>query len=40
VLYEESFYVRLYLRFTVTCSPAGGNPPVTLTGEARYHALT
>ncbi len=40
VMYEQSFYVRLHLRFSVTCRPPSGGAPVSFTGEARFHALT
>ena len=36
VMYEERFYVRLHLRFTVSC-PATTGP---VEGELRYYALT
>jgi len=39
-MYEQRFYVRLHLRFLLTCEPVGGGPAVSLTGELRYHALT
>ena len=40
VMYREEFYVRLHLRFSLTCEALGGGPPISLAGEARYHALT
>jgi hypothetical protein len=39
-MYQESFYVRLHVRFTVRCEPSTGAAPVSFEGEARYHALT
>ena len=40
VQYEDRYYVRLHIRFTVSCRPPGGTAPVTVTGEARFYALT
>ena len=40
VMYEASFYVRLHLRISLTCTPAAGGPPVSFALQARYHALT
>ena len=40
VRYEDRYYVRLHVRFTVRCQPPGGAPPVSVSGEARYYALT
>ena len=38
--YEDRYYVRLHVGFTVTCRPPGGAAPVSVTGEARFYALT
>jgi hypothetical protein len=35
-MYEDDFYVRLHLRFRVTCGSEGG----AVEGELRFHALT
>jgi hypothetical protein len=40
VQYEGRYHVRLHIRFTVSCRPSGGAAPMSVSGEARYYALT
>ncbi len=40
VQYEGRYYVRLHVRFTVSCRSPIDGAPVTVTGEARYYSLT
>ena len=40
VRYEDRYYVRLHVTFTVECQPPGGAAPVSVRGDVRYYALT